>query len=442
MNHSTKSTHAPSSRLTRDLLFALVARGGSILAPLVLVPLSFRYLGPAHFAVWATATALTAMFLWADLGLGNGLLTRLTPALEKGDHAAARGLVLTAYSTLVSLSAGASVLFVSTFDLLPWDLIVGADGARGLRSTIFIVFLSWIVNIPLGLNQRVQYAAQEVTRASTIQLIGPFASVAATLAIAHLDLGKTAFIATATTGPVLANVIAGLDLARRHPWFNPFSGVRRPASVRSLLGLGVTFLCIQVMSNVAMNTDVPLVAHAAPVSELASFSLTNRIYLLIGSLITAVGLTLWPANAAALDRGEVAWVRRTTGRMALLGVSTAAASGIAIAVALPLAARLFVDDFTPDRALCLALTAQWAVVAGTSPLFMVQNAAGLLRPQLLAWPIFLTLSIPAKWQFAQSAHYALVPAGGTLLYAMTISIAALVGFKRTLRKCEERSAVP
>ena len=51
-----------------------IARVVQIVASLLTVPLTLRYLGPELYGLWLTMSSVMAMFAFADLGVGNGLL--------------------------------------------------------------------------------------------------------------------------------------------------------------------------------------------------------------------------------------------------------------------------------------------------------------------------------------------------------------------------------
>ena len=75
-------------RLRRALLTstsAVIARVISMAGPLITVPLALRYLGHERYGLWMTVTAMVGMFTFADLGLGNGLMTEVSQAEGKGE---------------------------------------------------------------------------------------------------------------------------------------------------------------------------------------------------------------------------------------------------------------------------------------------------------------------------------------------------------------------
>ncbi len=85
---------ARSRRLIKGIGSSVVARAATSLLPLLLIPLTIRYLGTEQYGIWMAITSVTSMLLWADLGLGNGLLTKLAPLVAKGSWADGRAVFL------------------------------------------------------------------------------------------------------------------------------------------------------------------------------------------------------------------------------------------------------------------------------------------------------------------------------------------------------------
>src|SRR5580693_5619124 len=90
-------------RLRRALLTsatAVIARVISMAGPLITVPIVIRYLGQEQYGLWMTVTSLIGMFIFADLGLGNGLMTAISQADGRGDTQESRRCIA---STLFAL---------------------------------------------------------------------------------------------------------------------------------------------------------------------------------------------------------------------------------------------------------------------------------------------------------------------------------------------------
>ena len=59
-------------------------------ASVVTVPLVLSHLGAERYGMWLTISSLVTLFAASDLGVGSGLLNRLTVSLAAGDERESR----------------------------------------------------------------------------------------------------------------------------------------------------------------------------------------------------------------------------------------------------------------------------------------------------------------------------------------------------------------
>jgi O-antigen/teichoic acid export membrane protein len=420
---------ARTARLVRGIGSSVVARAATSVAPLVLIPLTLDYLGAARYGLWMAVTSITSMFLWADLGLGNGLLTRLSPMVTRQEWVAAREVTSSAYKILATVGLLGGCLAIASFWLVPWETALNAregDQASGIATVCLVAFA---VNIPLALVHRVLFALQRVSLSNGVYLFGAALSVAlATLAVA-ISAPQIVVITLVVLSPLIANAVGSVLVFRSFPALRPRlrSGWRQGGE---LMFSGLRFLGVGVLTAIALNVDYLIVAHVSSVERVATFSVVARLFMALGLLVTVVNLPLWPANAEALTRGDHTWVRRTTTRMVVVsGGVVALAGGLMVAVSTPLLAILGLDR-SASPLLMVGFAALWTSLAMVSPLFMVQNSVGLLGPQLLGWLVFAGISIPLKLLVGLKLGVEWIPVVGTLLYVVCVVPCAYFGYRR------------
>ncbi|WFE34825.1 oligosaccharide flippase family protein [Micromonospora sp. WMMD975] len=437
---------APLSGANRDrtvtvgIATAMVAKGIGLAAPLVITPACFRYLGDQRYGLWMAITALTGMAWFADLGLGNGLLTRLGQLADDPRQQARE--ISGAFATLGVVGVLLLAALVVVTPVVPWvDLFAVHDPAvAGQTATLVLIcFGAFAVNIPLSLIQRIQYARGQMVQSNIWQSAGALAAMAVVLVAIAADWGPLVVVA----GAVLA--VPATNLLNTLTYFWSAEPAGRPAprlvhrdTVVGLLRLGLQFFALTTMSSIALNVDNPLVAHVMGLSVAAHYAVVGKLFGVLWIFVGLVGMTVWPVNGAALARGEVAWVRRNTRRMvALYGVLVGAAGLLLVGYGHRLI-ELWVGaaDRSTIRLPVLAGLAGWSLlVAVTSPLIMVQNSIGLLRPQFVGWASFLVLATGLKiWGLRQFGLPGL-PGAACVAYLLTMMPAALVGYRRALARC-------
>lgn len=424
-----------TQRLARGMATSTLARGLTLATPALLIPVTYRYFGPTQFALWATIVALTSMFLWTDLGLGNGLMTKLPAALASEDTGGARRLISSAYSLLTVVAAALIVLLVAVSFLLPWESILGVPRATNVSETVMVCFGAVLLQSPIGLIQRIQYAAQEAGLNGIYQFVGSISALASALFAIAVGANYITIVAVVAVGPIVGSVLASASFYRRNPELRPLWISPLDPSSKNLLTLGGAFLVVQALSSVAMNLDIPIAAHIVGGSDAASFSATVRIFLVLGALLGFSMLPLWPAAAEALARRDTNWVKRTAQRMSVGAVCVVTPLGCIGAVwGQPVFEAIMGQDFQHDTRLMLGLTATWAVAGGIAPLLMVQNAVGHLKPQLVGWPVLICAFGSLKYVVGNEVGLWALPAAGAAAYLALMGPLAWVGYRQALAR--------
>ncbi len=104
----------------------MVARGVGLLTTLISVPLALSYLGVDRYGLWMTISSFAVLLSFADMGLGNGLLSAIAEADGKGDTAAAHRYVSTAFYMLGGLAFGFGALLALGYPWIPSARILNA----------------------------------------------------------------------------------------------------------------------------------------------------------------------------------------------------------------------------------------------------------------------------------------------------------------------------
>ncbi|PWR07670.1 hypothetical protein DKT68_18300 [Micromonospora acroterricola] len=425
--------------LVTGIASSLAGKAVGLAAPLLITPVAFRYLGAERYGMWMAVTSLTAMALFADFGLGNGLLTRLSRLHASGDRRAAAREIASAYALLGTLSVALLLVLVVAVWLISWPTLLNVTDpavARDARAVVLVCFGAFLANIPLALIQRVQYAQQQVAQSNLWQAAGSLGSAGLVVAAVALHASPALVIAVAVLAVPLMNVANSICyFGWQDPTLRPrVRDVRAPIA-RGLLRLGSRFFALSLLSSIALNLDGFLVGRVLGLHAAANYAVILRMFAVLALFVTLVNLPLWPANGEALARGDVAWVRRSTRRMACLSAAAVTLPALCLVLTGNDVLEFWVrsDDLERVPAPLLAGLAVWSVlVAVAAPLFMVQNSIGLLGPQFLGWAACLVVAVPLKILLATRVGLSGVALASALSYGITVLPAAVVGYRRAL----------
>jgi O-antigen/teichoic acid export membrane protein len=384
-----------------------------------------------------TIVSLTAMAMFADLGLGNGLLTRLAACAATKDFSVAKTLISTAY---VSLAGVALVLMALVMVILPsldWAALLNLSpdfDPAAIRTVAVLCVSAFAVTIPLSLIQRVQYAFGDAWKSNVWQVVGAMFTVASVYAAASSGAGYGLVIAAAVFGSPLVMLLNNVFYYAGHteirPGFRPVSA----QAAGSLLRIGLGFLILSVLTSLSLNLDNLIVANVADVSTVSNFAVTTKLFSILAMAVTLVALPLWPANGEALARDDRVWVQKTTRKMVLFSVGLVGLGGGVLLALRDLIAKLWLGE---GNSISLALGVNlvlWSMLlAFSSPFFSVQNSVGVLRYQFIGWFFFVITSVPLKFWFYSAFGLSGIPLAGAVAYLIFLCPAAVVGYRATLR---------
>lgn len=438
------ATTRRTKSLLRGIAGSVISRGLGVLAPLLLIPLMLAYLGPTYAGLWMTLIAVAALTAFADLGLGNGLMTRLPPALASNDLPLARRLVSSSYAALSAIALIITGFLWASLPLGLWSKVFDPQGVADPRAVNLLAvacLTAFTVNVPCALVTRLFYATQRAASAALWQAAAGLAPILPVLAFVGMDAGPVAVVlASVIAGPVVNLFSTGWFFTRVSPELQPTRAGIAWDDMREMLKLGAQYFSLTVALVLANSLDNLIIAQVLGLAMVTAYAVPARVFLQLGQVVSLINVPLWAANADALSRGENAWVRRVTRRMILVS----AAALVAMSVPLVLFGEALITRWTGQPfdvpvLLSSGLAVWWLLMAMLSPLFMVQNAAGVIRPQLVGWSAYAALSIPSKAYVAATEGVAAVPWVGVGLLLVTVVPTALYGYRVASRPGSPRS---
>jgi O-antigen/teichoic acid export membrane protein len=383
---------------------ALAARFVSGIAALVTVPLTVSYLGAERYGLWMTVSSLIALLGFADLGMGNGLLTAIAVLHGRGDRDGARRNVSSAFFMLTGVAALLALVFSVSYPWVDWARAFNVSSAiarreAGPTAAVLVAFLC--LNMPLGTVQRVQQGYQEGFASNLWGVVGNVLSLMALLAVIALK-GGLPWLALAMSGGVAVSTLVNwiVMFRRSRPWLCPSRSFFDRRTATELLGSGSMFFVLSLCALIASSSDNLVIAHAIGPRAVAKYAITQKIFITLAFSQYFIA-PLWPAFGEAIARKDYTWAHRTLKRAIELSLWV----GVLTAIPLLLFGRQLISlwvgpAMAPSLTLLLGFSG-WLLLAGYGgAMSTFLNSGTLLRKQVGFYVAAATTSVLLKIVFA------------------------------------------
>jgi O-antigen/teichoic acid export membrane protein len=417
---------------------AAIAKILSVATVLITVPLTLSYLGAERYGMWMVISSFTIMLSFADLGIGNGIVTAVANLHGRSDRAAIRNQVSSAVVLLGGIGMLIALAAVLVVPLAPCAALfnVTTEQARAEATPALSIFLLCLaLALPTGIAQKVQMGLQKGFTANLWQCLGSLLGLAGVIATIHWDGGVPWLVAAACGAPLVAAManfvwfflVVDRDLRPR------LRHVSR-TGVKQIAHTGLLFFALQIIVSVAFAADNLIIARTLGASAVAAYAIPEKMFALITSVVMLAVTPLWPAYGEAIARGDNAWVRRALGRSIRLAMLAAALASFVLIVFGREITALWVGTSISVPILLLACLGIWKTIeAGGNTLTVFLNGAGQLKLQLLFLLPMAISSIVLKIALVKPLGLPGIAIGMATAYVVFVVIPWVLVLPRILR---------
>jgi O-antigen/teichoic acid export membrane protein len=374
-------------RMALTCIASLFSRGISVIASLISIPLTLRYLGAERYGLWMVLLSYISLMGFADLGIGNGIVNAISEAHGKDDRALAAEYVSSGFFLMLGIAGILAIAGGVAYPFLPWSRIFNVHSSlvstEGTRA--FLILFSWfVINMPLGVVTRVQAALQQGYWSQMISASGNVVSLIGLLLAMKLHGNLAWLVCTSTFGVMFATVLNGWVLFWRHPWLIPSASSYRRIAARKIFSLGILFFVLQVSIAVGYSSDNIVIAQILGASAVALYAIPQKLFGYVSQLVL-IGLTpLWPAYGEAMARGDVAWVRKTLFRsIALVTTVSIGMSTILVLCGAKIVSLWAGPNIRPSLLLLSALAASVVASSVSNSFSIFLNGLSIMRFQAI-----------------------------------------------------------
>ncbi|QQD15363.1 lipopolysaccharide biosynthesis protein [Sphingobacterium sp. UDSM-2020] len=391
--------HKRTLQLKSNIIYSLLFKGLSVLATLCIVPITLNYVDKNQYGVWLVLSSIIGWFSFFDIGLGNGLKTKLTESLTDGELIKARKYISTTYLLMFFISLAISIVFLISQYFIKWSEILNTDilPEETLKKVVFIVFTSFSIQFILNVIVTVAAANQNTIIGAIINFlinsitlliiyILTLAFVNGTLVDLSLPMALT---------PVGVLIIANIYLfSTKYKDISPRLTFFDVTLLKEIFGLGWKFFIIQLGLILVYNIDNLIIAQLFGPAEVTTYNVAFRYFSIITMLSGIIMAPLWAAFGEANRIKDYQWIKGTIKKLQFVILILALLS-FCMAVFAPWVYKFWVGKEIPIPLLLSIILAVYTVVNAFRTIYIYyMNGVGIITLQVILVGLTGLLNIP------------------------------------------------
>lgn len=313
------SNNQRSKLVKINILSGIGIRGVSILASLLLVPLTISYISSELYGIWLTLSSIIHWIGFFDIGFGNGLRNRLSESIAHGKYKKGKIYVSTTYMVMTCVFVSIGLFsFVGTY-FINWSslLNVSQQYNKLLVSVAQILLVAFSLQMILKLIQNVIQAYQLNALASFLDALGNILALAFIYLLTLTMAPEMTYIAIVfSLSPLLVLLGASFILyLGKFKQVSPHFGFVRFRFAKDIFNLGGEFFIIQIASLVLYQMINILILRLCGPEQVTNY---NVVYKYMSVALMAVNIIiapLWSAFTDAYVKKDVAWMNNIYRRL-------------------------------------------------------------------------------------------------------------------------------
>lgn len=338
--------------------------------------------------MWLIIVSFSALFSFADLGMGNGVLNQVSHAYGREDNEAIKKVISSGYGALCVVAVVVLLVFILAYPHVPWFKIfnVESKAAQAEAGPAIAAFIScFSLAIPFGIVQKVQIGMQRSFLSNLWQCGSSIMSLVGVLVVISFQGGLMWLVIAFMGVPLLASLLNSIIFfGRMMPQISPSPSLVSKSVIRKITKTGVLFFVLQIVSAVAYSSDGLVIAHVLGVSSVPQFSIPEKLFAVIAGVVQMLLAPLWPAYGEALVRRDLAWVKNTLKHSVVVSVTLAFIGSVLLISFFPFILKVWVHNKVNPPVMLVLGFGTWKVIEAVGfAMAMFLNGANVVSFQII-----------------------------------------------------------
>lgn len=310
------SVDTRSKKMYKNTAAMIGIRGISMILTLISAPIMLHHVDRADYGVLLTLTSIVGWVGYMDIGLGNGLRNKLPEFIANNDFNSAKKIVSSCYATLAIYVALIITVFLIISPFVDWLEVLNSptSDAKEIRELTNVVLIAFCIQFLLGLLNSILFAYQMPAFQSLFTFAGQaLALIALIIQVFVFNITSVLQIgAVNSIIPPLVLFCGSIGLFRtKLRKIAPSLKYIDLKSVGGILGLGMKFFVLQMITIVLFQANSIIIARVVNPEAVVEYNLAFKYVSLLTMIFTIVITPVWSATTDAYIRNDFTWIKKT-----------------------------------------------------------------------------------------------------------------------------------
>lgn len=310
------SADTRSKKMYKNTAAMIGIRGISMILTLISAPIMLHHVDRADYGVLLTLTSIVGWVGYMDIGLGNGLRNKLPEFIANNDFSSAKKIVSSCYATLAIYVALIITAFLIISPFVDWLEVLNSptSDAKEIRELTNVVFIAFCIQFLLGLLNSILFAYQMPAFQSLFTFAGQALALIA-LIIQVFVFNITSVLQIGAVNSIIPPLVLFGGSIRlfctRLSKIAPSLKYVDLKSVSGILGLGMKFFVLQMITIVLFQANSIIIARVVNPEAVVEYNLAFKYVSLLTMIFTIVITPVWSATTDAYIRNDFTWIKKT-----------------------------------------------------------------------------------------------------------------------------------
>lgn len=420
-------TSGRSINIVKQIVFSAFFKGGSVLANLLLVPVTIGYLNATNYGLWLTITSFIGWFSFFDIGIGNGLRNKYAEAKANNDIQLVKSYISTAYFFIIIISSLLAILLLFINGFIDWTEVFNTSGISNddLTRLMYVVIACFCINLVSQLITIIYIADQKSHAAGIFQFIIQVFSLLVVWILTKTTQTSLLLFGTIISAlPVLILfIVTIISFSSKLKDTRPdFSFVRKTQG-KDIFNVGINFFIIQISCIILYATDNMIISQLYGPKEVTPYNIAFKYFSVAFMFIGIIMAPYWSGITDAYTKHDFPWIKNTMKYL----VRFSAIAIIVIVIMLFVSEKFYVlwigRDIHIPVLLSIFMGVYFCMIIYMQPFVTFVNGTGKIRLQLIFSIATALINIPLSILFAKYFNLGI---SGIILSTIVCSVPGMI----------------